>query len=145
MKHATRPSVFACFILLFILLSFEAPVSLQWTSPASVMGGGNFDNGDLASTGFQFPILTTYYGAGMLRCNLYSGNYFNDNTFTVVLNIDDFMNATHAYGVTPMILFEFYQNINTNPVGKLRFTSSCSMLIVASFFVVELRKLYQVV
>lgn len=77
--------------------------------PRAIMGGGNFTPGlteqEQPKTS-QYNALQTL-GAKMCRMNIYPSNYW-DGSAAVPANEDSTVLQAQSYGITPMILFEYY-------------------------------------
>ncbi len=91
---------------MFVLL-LAAPV---WADPPAMMGGGNFPNGEVNDQTLGKLQALNALGAGMCRVNVYPSFYLIDNDWSRpnVAVLDEFMDAAHEHGITPMILFEYY-------------------------------------
>ena len=104
---STRPlRSLAPLIATFILIAI--PLHAQ-TDPRSIMGGGNFENGNGdsgtgATAADQYNALTIL-GAKMSRMNIYPGFYWNGSAATPTAVQSGVLQA-HTNGITPMILFE---------------------------------------
>src|SRR6266567_9115966 len=93
--------------LVATLLLMVIPLHAQ-TDPRSIMGGGNFENGNGdsgtgATAADQYNALTIL-GAKMSRMNIYPGYYWNGSAATPTAVQSGVLQA-HTNGITPMILF----------------------------------------
>jgi len=82
----------------------------------AMMGGGNFTNGATdAVTVQQFKALQAV-GAKMCRINLYPGHYVRRRDWNTpnARSIDGVMKLAYQYGVTPIVLFEYYTDYYQN-------------------------------
>ena len=79
-------------------------------TPAAMMGGGNFTNGEVDKTlDYQLRVLKTL-GATQCRVNLYPHIYTINRKWDQpnAKAIDPLMGRLHDAGIRPMLLFEYY-------------------------------------
>jgi len=101
-------------VVLFLLLSLFGYLVLA--DPAHLLGGGNFPDGTVDKTARSSFKALNAAGATMCRMNLYPAQYYDENAKKVKTTIDNAFLTAHQYGITPMVLFEYYWNF-PNPVG----------------------------
>ena len=122
------------FSILFMLLLLSAsgrPLTAQEAkraessdvpqSPGALVGAGNFDNGSVNKDAeAKFQLLKTV-GGTRCRVNLYPSVYLVNNDWERPnpACMDAIMQTAHGYGVTPMILFEFYADYEAKGTLKL--------------------------
>ncbi len=99
--------------LVATLILIAIPLHAQ-TDPRSIMGSGNFENGNGdggtgATAADQYNALTIL-GAKMSRMNIYPDHYWNGSAATPTAVQSGILQA-HTNGNTPMILFEYYTNL----------------------------------
>lgn len=90
-------------------------------SPGALVGTGNFDNASVNKEAeMKFQLLKTV-GGTRCRVNVYPSVYLVNNDWERPnpACMDAIMQTAHRYGVTPMILFEFYANYETKGTLKL--------------------------
>ena len=84
--------------------------------PAAIMGCGNFDNGKAGiQEGQQFAVLKA---AGVKSCRmpLYPYTYYWAHQRATPERFDDAALQAHSFGITPVLLFEYYTRFPT-PLG----------------------------
>ena len=99
----------------------EAESVLGAQSPGALIGAGNFNNGSVDKNAeAQFHLLKAV-GGTRCRVNLYPSVYLvgNDWEKPNPACMDAILQATHANGIAPMILFEFYADYETKGMLKL--------------------------
>ncbi|MCM3702102.1 hypothetical protein [Paenibacillus macerans] len=103
-------------VLAVMLLGQNALGSASAQDIGSMMGGGNFTDGSTTQTK-RFEGLNAI-GAGMARVNVYPQYYYANGAPTPE-RLDKMMLQAYKYGITPMILFEYYGSYADNglPIG----------------------------
>ena len=126
-----RKRFFSILLILLLLASVGGPTRAQEAkhtaetegpqSPAALIGAGNFPNGDVNKTSeAQFHLLKMV-GGTRCRVNIYPGVYLVNNDWEKPnpACLDAILKAAHRYGVTPIVLFEFYADYEIKSTLKL--------------------------
>ena len=117
-----KPSLSILFLLLLLCaagrpLRAQEAKRAEWSdvpqSPGALVGAGNFDNGSVNKDAAAKLQLLKTVGGTRCRVNLYPGVYLLNNDWNKPnpACLDAIMQTAHDYGVTPMILFEFYADL----------------------------------
>ena len=101
MLAVNRGSV-AGFLILALLLILTPALARD---PGSMFGGGNFTNGR-TDYDLQYAALRAF-GGSVIRMNLYPFWYYRNGSPSPEV-VDDAVLQAYSYGVTPLLLFEYY-------------------------------------
>ncbi len=119
MKHSTVALLTLLAITTMPILA--APRVNVPQNPSALVGGGNFDNGEVNAAAETKLKFLAAIGGTRCRVNLYPGRYLTNNDWARPnpTCLDAIVAAAHARGITPMILFEYYADYELKGELKL--------------------------